>query len=95
MTKPTRPFHRVSRAALPAERAFVVQLRGDADLARGAVRGRVEHMQSGAAALFESLDQLVACMQEALGVRPHRAAPTPRPVRPAAATRPATQKERT
>ena len=55
-----------SRAALPAERAFVVQLRADADLARGVISGRVEHVVSGAAALFESMEQLIACMRDAL-----------------------------
>lgn len=54
------------RATLPVERAFVVQLRADADLARGVVRGRVEHLTSGNAALFESLADLVAEMDRAL-----------------------------
>jgi hypothetical protein len=53
------------RAALPIERAFVVQLRTDADLARGVVRGRVEHVVSGAAALFESVEELVGRMRDA------------------------------
>jgi hypothetical protein len=59
-----------SRAALPAERAFVVQLRADADLARGVISGRVEHVVSGAAALFESMEQLITCMRDALQKHP-------------------------
>jgi hypothetical protein len=51
---------------LPAGRAFVVQLRADADLARGVVHGRIEHVVSGVAAVFESLEDLVRCMQDAL-----------------------------
>ena len=47
------------RAALPADRAFVVQLRTVADPARGVFSGRVEHIVSGAAAPFDSLEQLV------------------------------------
>ena len=52
-----------SRAPLPAERAFVVQLRADADLERGSVHGRIEHVVSGTAALFESVEQLVGWMR--------------------------------
>ena len=58
------------RAALPAERAFVVQLRADADLARGIVRGRLEHLTTGAAAVFESIDELIRCMRDAMAPRP-------------------------
>jgi hypothetical protein len=57
------------RAALPAERAFVVQLRADADLAGGVISGRVEHVVSGAAALFESMEQLITWMRDALARR--------------------------
>ena len=83
-----------ARPTLPAERAFVVQLRADADLARGVVRGRLEHLVSGTAALFESVEQLLAGMQDALRCRPtaalappaeapsHAAAAAPRRGRP-------------
>jgi hypothetical protein len=57
------------RAALPAERAFVVQLRADADLARGIVAGRIEHVVSGVAASFESIEQMVGCMRDAVARR--------------------------
>jgi hypothetical protein len=65
-TKPTPQSAAVSRAALPAERAFVVQLRADADPVRGRVSGRIEHIVSGAAALFESVEQLVDWMRDAI-----------------------------
>ena len=48
------------RVVLPANRAFVVQLRWDADLGQGACTGRVEHVVSGAAATFRSLAELLA-----------------------------------
>jgi hypothetical protein len=54
------------RGSLPAERAFVVQLRADADFANGAVTGRIEHVSSGAAALFDSVEQLIDWMHAAL-----------------------------
>jgi hypothetical protein len=71
MAHPKPPAPRITRteprhAGLPAERAFVVQLRADADLADGIVSGRVEHVVSGAAALFDSIEQLIACMHEAI-----------------------------
>ena len=49
-----------SRSVLPANRAFVVQLRSDADLADGACAGRIEHVVSGAAATFRSLAEVIA-----------------------------------
>ena len=57
------------RPGLPAERAFVIQLRADADLARGIVRGRIEHVLTGTATQFESLAQLVGCMQDVVAQR--------------------------
>lgn len=61
MTTDGRP-----RPPLPAERAFVVQLRADADLGRGAISGRIEHVSSGTAALFDSVDELIAWMHAAI-----------------------------
>jgi hypothetical protein len=58
-----------SRAGLPAERAFVIQLRADADLERGIVRGRLEHVLSGAAAQFESVEQLIGGMRDIVAPR--------------------------
>jgi hypothetical protein len=81
------------RAPLPAERAFVVQLRADADPAHGVVRGRIEHLTSGAAAVFESVEQLLACMCEAMrrvGAGASHGAPLRKPAAPAADTSAAT-----
>jgi hypothetical protein len=46
--------------SLPVRRAFVVQFRADADLNRGCFTGRVEHVPSGQAMKFTSLEELVA-----------------------------------
>ena len=54
------------RATLLADRAFVVQLRADADFNGGTVTGRIEHVSSGAAGLFDSLEQLIAWMRDAV-----------------------------
>lgn len=45
---------------LPARRAFVVQFRAEADVAAGRFVSRVEHVVSGQAAPFHSLQQLEA-----------------------------------
>lgn len=68
-TKPTKSVDETtaaSHASLPAERAFVLQLRSDADPGRGIVRGRVEHIVSGDAAPFESVDDLCGFVRRAL-----------------------------
>jgi len=54
------------RSPLPAERAFVVQLRADADLGSGVITGRIEHVSSGRAALFDSAGELIAWMHDAI-----------------------------
>ena len=41
-------------------RRFLVQLRMDADPSRGVYRGRIQHVRSGEAAHFDSLDELAA-----------------------------------
>lgn len=46
--------------------AFVVQFREGADLERGPFMGRVEHVVSGQATRFQSLDELVAFMAQVL-----------------------------
>ncbi len=48
--------------ALPAQRAFVVQLSAAVDLAQGRVAGRVKHVVSGRATRFATLDGLLAFM---------------------------------
>jgi hypothetical protein len=53
---------------LPPERAFVVQLRAQAD-GRGEVfEGRAEHIASGAAAHFASVAELIAFVTQVLSV---------------------------
>ena len=52
--------------SLPARRAFVVQLRADANIEKGQWRGRVEHLVSYSATSFESLDELLAFMVKML-----------------------------
>ena len=44
---------------LPIQRAFVVQLHAEANVAHGRLMGRVEHVQSGEAARFHTLDELL------------------------------------
>jgi hypothetical protein len=48
--------------ALPAHRAFVVQLHAGADPARRLLSGRVEHVVSGESAHFDTLGELLAFM---------------------------------
>lgn len=57
---------RSNEPTLPRDRAFVVQLRGDAALDDGAVRGRVEHLVTGETARFETGDQLCRCLMRLL-----------------------------
>jgi hypothetical protein len=44
---------------LPAERAFVLQLSADAEIASRRLAGRVEHVTSGESTHFQSLEQLL------------------------------------
>lgn len=59
------PKH-ASGAALPPAGAFVVQFRADCDPLAGRVGGRVEHVQSGRAAHFASIDELLCFVSSAL-----------------------------
>jgi hypothetical protein len=43
-------------------RAFLVHLRTDAHMRAGRIIGRVEHVQSGDAAHFQSLEELISFM---------------------------------
>jgi hypothetical protein len=60
----TRPSDRAA-GHLPVDRAFVVQIKAQADLAAGRLVGRVEHVVSGRAIRFRSLRQLVEFMDGA------------------------------
>ena len=46
--------------------AFVVQFRVETDLAQGCCTGRVEHVVSGQAAHFQSLEELLAFIAQVL-----------------------------
>jgi hypothetical protein len=49
-----------NQPALPARKAFVVQLHADAQVERHHFKGRVEHIVSHQTTHFESLEELVA-----------------------------------
>ncbi|MBI3795717.1 MAG: hypothetical protein HY268_01955 [Deltaproteobacteria bacterium] len=63
--------------SLPTNHAFVVQFRTETELEHGRCTGRVEHVVSGQATHFASLEELVAFMGQVLtAVRaPHRQNP--------------------
>jgi hypothetical protein len=54
---------------LPAERAFVVQLAATAEVTSGRLEGRIEHVVSGQATQFASLEDLLAFMARVLRQR--------------------------
>ena len=54
------------KAPLTVHRAFVVYFRVDSDVRQGRVEGRVEHVVSGQAAHFDSLEELLAFMARIL-----------------------------
>lgn len=51
---------------LSVHRAFVVQFRTETDVAGGRLEGRVEHVVSGQATHFHSLEELLAFMGRVL-----------------------------
>lgn len=53
---------------LPVQRAFVVQLHATAVVAQGQLTGRVEHVLSGQAAHFHTVDELLAFIARVLAV---------------------------
>jgi hypothetical protein len=59
---------------LPADRAFVVQLYAEADVARGRLAGRIEHVVSGQAMHFDGLEDLLAFIERVV-VSLHAEAP--------------------
>ncbi len=59
MTKPPRDESRLS-----PHRAFVIQLREQADVEQGRWIGRVEHVTSGRATHFQSLEELVGFVED-------------------------------
>jgi hypothetical protein len=61
-------------APLSITRAFVVQLRADAVVEQGLLAGRVEHVVSGQATDFETLEMLLAFMARVLRTEHERSA---------------------
>jgi hypothetical protein len=59
-----------SQSALPATRAFVVQLHAEAQVGQGEFRGRVEHMVSMRAKHFHSLEELATFMVQMVTTLP-------------------------
>ena len=55
---------------LPAERAFVVQVYAEVELAQRSFAGRVEHVVSGQATHFHAPEELLAFMARVLRERP-------------------------
>jgi hypothetical protein len=53
-------------APLSVHRAFVVYFRVNSDVAQGRLAGRVEHVVSGQATHFESLEELLAFTERVL-----------------------------
>jgi hypothetical protein len=51
---------------LPVQRAFVVQLHATAAIAQGQLAGRVEHVVSGQATHFHTLEELLAFIARVL-----------------------------
>ena len=67
-TSPSVP----ATGSLPIDRAFVVQIEAQADLAAGRLVGRVEHVVSGRATRFRSLQQLLDFMDGATAMAERR-----------------------
>jgi hypothetical protein len=61
-------------APLSVTRAFVVQFRSDAVVEQGHLAGRVEHVVSGQATDFQSLEMLLAFMARVLRAARERSA---------------------
>lgn len=57
---------------LTVQRAFVVQLTLDADIKTGAILGRVEHVTTGKAQRFATIDELLGFMERTLSGVAHR-----------------------
>jgi hypothetical protein len=51
---------------LPAQRAFVVQFSAQTNVELGRFAGRVEHVVSGHARRFQTMDELVGCLVQML-----------------------------
>ena len=56
----------MQQPTFPTQRAFVVQVHADAEVGQGQVWGRVEHIVSGQATRFQSVETLVRFMVQVL-----------------------------
>jgi len=63
-TIPAPPLQ--AQPSLPVRRAFVVQFRAEADLEQSHFTGRVEHVSSGQATKFSSVEELVTFFRRIL-----------------------------
>lgn len=54
------------KAPLSVHRAFVVHLRTDTHIAHGRITGRIEHVVSGQSMHFDSLEELLAFIDQVL-----------------------------
>lgn len=63
-------MERVGQPSLPVRQAFVVQFRAEMDVEQGNFVGRVEHVVSGQAALFQSVDELLTFFTRVLTMMP-------------------------
>jgi hypothetical protein len=59
-----------NKSSLPSNRAFMIQLRWDADVEHGKFRGRVEHFTSMQATHFESIEELTAFIARVVAAQP-------------------------
>jgi hypothetical protein len=55
-----------NQLSLPAKRVFVVQMHVEAQVEQGQWKGRVEHLASGEADHFDSLEELTAFIVQIL-----------------------------
>ena len=55
-----------SQPAYPTQRAFVVQLHSETDVAQSEVRGRAEHIVSGQVTYFQTVEELAQFMVHVL-----------------------------
>jgi hypothetical protein len=58
------------RPTFPTQRAFVVQVHADTAVEQGHVWGRVEHMVSGQATSFQTVEELVQFIVQVLTSTP-------------------------
>jgi hypothetical protein len=56
----------IQHPTFPTQRAFVVQVHTDANIEQGQVWGRVEHIVSGQATRFQTVEALVRFMVQVL-----------------------------